>query len=182
MSATYITVAADGSVSIWDVKEPEAFVRAMIVKTKLKIPDPYEREDVVAEGMAILVDLASKFKPHMAGYAKAGSFAGYCSQYLPRKIWAAWHNMHPEHLLCTQDDGKKRYIYGEAPASLDEKLEQGIDDGPASLRTVGDFVFARTPGKRLLEGPSPRAERIARARDGADDASRSSLGGGTHQA
>ena len=149
MTPTYITVARDGTVRIWDVKEPEAFVRATIVKSKLKITDHHEREDVVAEGMAILIDLAGKFRPWIPGYAKEGSFAGYCSQYLPRKIWAAWHNMHPEHLLCMQEDGKKRYIYGEAPASLDEKIDQGLDDGPASIRVVGDFVFERPPGKRV---------------------------------
>lgn len=132
------------AVAVHDIDDIEGFVKAIIVKTKLKIYDSHEREELVAEGMAILLHLASIFKPHMEGYENPGSFAGYCSRFLPKKITTAYFKMHPEHLLETTTDehGKqvKRYVFGDAPASWDEQVERDASVDCDSLRTPGNFV------------------------------------------
>ena len=99
---------------------------------------------MVAEGIVILYDLASKFIAHKPGYEKPGSFAGYASRYLPKKMFAAWHKLHPEHVLRAQADGTKRYEYGTAPISFDTYVEgdhPGEHRGQeVGLRHVGDFA------------------------------------------
>ncbi len=133
-----------GQVSVHDIQDVEAFVRSIISsKVKLRLEGD-ERDELLAEGIAILLDLAAKYRPRMTGYDKDGSFAGYCAIYLPKKIFSAWHKWHPEHLLETQtdDEGKKtkRYRYGTAPASLNEHLERNPSLDSDRLRTPGDFI------------------------------------------
>ena len=137
MTPAYITVVGR-KVVVYDIEDAEAFVRSIVHrKVKIRAMDPSEREELHAEGMLQLLRLAERFIPRKPGYDKDGSFAGYASIYLPKKITSAWHRMHPEHVQYVID-GKKQYVYGEAPASLNERMEGKIDDG--KLRFPGDFV------------------------------------------
>lgn len=154
----YVTQHPGGRVQVYDILNAESFVRSSIAKAKLRVSDFHELQDVVSEGMAIMLDLASKFNPHMPGYDKPGSFAGYCSKYLPNKIRAAWHNMHPEHLLVRSPDGKKRYEYGDSPKSLSELIDHANNGGSSShdsyergMRHLGEFVSTRTSATRASQ-------------------------------
>lgn len=126
-----------------DVEDVESFVRAMIPKTRLKRLSFEDREELLAEGIAILCRMATKYKSRMDGYEQDGSFAGYCAKYLPHKMREAWYSWHPEHLLEWQEDGKRRHTHGESPASWDEKLERDNELDSNSLRFIGDFVRSR---------------------------------------
>lgn len=140
----YLEVKTDGKIRVHDIHDIDAFVRVMIFKTKLKLTNVDEREDLISEGIAILLDLAKKYKPQMIGYDRPGSFAGYCSIYLPKKIATAWHRWHPEYILETRKlpDGRvvKRYVYGDTAASWDEQVERDGSVDSERLRSVGDFV------------------------------------------
>jgi len=105
-------------VALHDVKDASAFVHATINRSRIVLTLA-EREDLHAEGMAIMVKLARDYQPHIAGHDHEGRFSGYAAMYLPRKLGDVWHRNHPEHQLRTQDDGKRRWEYSERAVSLD---------------------------------------------------------------
>ncbi len=133
--------------TVYDVEDVEGFVNDMVLIAKIRVADQHERDEIVGEGIVLLLHLARNFKPKMEGYEKPGKFSGYCAAYLPRKISTAWHKLHPEHLQETQklEDGRtvKRYKYGEAPMSLGAVNDESGDGGLLNndrIRTIGDFV------------------------------------------
>lgn len=121
-----------------DIEDPGAFVHATINKwqrpTGERGPIPLsqdEREELHAEGMAILCKLARDFRPHMDGYDQEGWFSGYAAMFLPRKLGDAWHRMHPDHLLVTDPEtGKRRWQYKEKAVSLDALTGDDPDRQP----------------------------------------------------
>lgn len=115
----------DEPVSLHDVANVEAFVQATINRARLVLTQD-ERDELVAEGVAIMVKLAADWEPQREGYEGAGRFSGYAAQFLPRKLGDAWHRAHPEHTLRTEGDGKRRWHYGERAVSVQALLG---DDG-----------------------------------------------------
>lgn len=116
-------------VAIHDIADAEGFVAATIERSGVK-PSPAEYEELLAEGLAILYDLAAKFEPHREGYESPGRFSGFAAQFLPRKLGDAWHRLHPEHRYVTDPEtGKRRWIFYPSPDSLDHILAGG--DGSA---------------------------------------------------
>lgn len=121
-------------VAILDIRDAEGFVQATInrwqhptrERGRIELSD-IEREELAAEGMAILCKLRQQFNPHMDGYAQAGRFSGYAAMYLPRKLGDAWHRMHDEHQLRTQPDGGRRWHYGERAVSLEALTAEDPD-------------------------------------------------------
>lgn len=111
-------VVAVEAIDFRDVLNPIAFVHATITRSR-RLLGPEEREELAAEGMAILCKLARDFEPQIDGYECAGRFSGFAAKYLPLKLEDAYHRLHPEHLLQTQEDGSRRYHYGERPVSLE---------------------------------------------------------------
>jgi hypothetical protein len=170
-------------VCLHDIKDAESFVAANIARSKVILRDRHEREELLAEGLAILWGLAERYKPHMAGYAKGGSFAGYAAAYLPGRMRDAYHALHPEHVACRDADGKRTYAYGERPMSLQhEDMPQlqatalayvmpalvgtAWDPGPvvsaALARVPAEFFAARRVVQDIDDGFSP--DEIARRR------------------
>lgn len=149
-------------VKIYNVEDVEGFVNDCIAKLpQLKTLDQQERDEIVSEGIAILFDLARKYKPRMDGYEKDGTFSGYLGQFLHLKILTAWYKLHPEHVQVAveQEDGTKKRVFthGEAPWSLDsirdsrkgrldsdnadiDLIDFRSDKRAGAVRTVGDFV------------------------------------------
>lgn len=143
-------------VKVWNIEDIEGFVNDCIAKLpQLKKMDQQERDEITSEGIAILFDLAKKYKPKMEGYEKEGTFSGYAGMYLPMKILTAWYKMHPEHVQrpVVQEDGtvKRLYVHGDKPFSLDsiqssrrnrsdESGSKDFDLVDGRMRTVGDFV------------------------------------------
>jgi hypothetical protein len=161
-------------IQIGDINDAESFVKSCIGRARIRVSE-HEYEDVVCEGLLALVRLHGLYDPARDGGRKnepgrhgksedrqgVASFAGYAWYLLPNKIRDAWHRLHPEHLLRTvvitdEDTGEtkkvRRYQYGTAPVSLDEKndkwnsewfegiaMRNSIADAPGT-RHVGDFV------------------------------------------
>ncbi len=102
----------------------------------------HEREDLIADGLAILCDWADRWKPENYGDG-TGSFAGYCHTYLPMRLKDAWHRLHPEHAYKTQPDGTRRYEFGDAPLSIDYEMphREGPDREPV---TFADLLVGST--------------------------------------
>lgn len=115
-------------VALYDIDDVESFVCATIEKSGLRAHlSESEREDLIAEGLRILYDLAARFEPHRPGYDQAGRFSGFAAQFLPRRLGDAWHSWHPEHRRITDEDGKRRWHYSSSPLSLDQLLAPAGD-------------------------------------------------------
>ncbi len=117
-------------VSLHDIDDVEGFVCATIEKFRnggrvergTSITEA-EREELIAEGICILYELAEKFEPHRPGYEEPGRFSGFAAQFLPRRLGDAWHQKH-RHRRVAGEDGKRRWVYTEAPLSLDNLLAE----------------------------------------------------------
>jgi hypothetical protein len=171
------------TVCLHDILDAESFVAANIAKSRVILRDQHEREELLAEGLAILLELSVRYKPHMDGYKRAGSFAGYAAAYLPGRMRDAYHALHPEHVARRDADGRRVYSYGERPMSLQhEDMPQlqatalayampsvvgtGWDPGPtvsaALARVPAEFFAARRVVQDIDDGFSP--DEIARRR------------------
>lgn len=137
-------------VALHDVKDAEGFVQATINRARLVL-SPDEREELAAEGLAILCKLAGDWQPRREGYQQDGRFSGYAAMYLPRKLGDAWHRMHPEHLLRTQPDGGRRWQYGDRAVSLNAMTAEDGEDREQLLA-----------GRDADETPAPTVERLLR--------------------
>ena len=135
------------SIALFDVKCAESFVAANIHKSGVIVRDPHEREDLLAEGLTILLELASKYEPHRAGYAKAGSFAGYAAKYLPGRMRDAYYGLHPEHIARRDADGRRVYEWGDKPMSLQH------EDMPQLAATAAVYAMPSIVGTCWDPGP-----------------------------
>jgi len=130
------------AVSMRDVEDTEAFVKACIKRSRIKF-DKDEYEELVSCGLLILCELNARYDPEKDQGPEA-SFAGYAWYLLPRKLTDAWHGMHEEHQLRTQADGSRKWEYHQPTMSWDEHCddinnnETPLNEG--KLRYVGDFV------------------------------------------
>lgn len=152
------------SVAILDVANAEAFVQRCIDKSTIRY-DSSEREELLAEGLTILYELAGKYKPlpmRPGIDKKAGRFSGYAAMFLPRRLGDAWHKSHPEHLYITDpESGKRGWHYGAGPLSLDSLTESanpgdsyGGERHLLHARTITSFCHAATVA--LFGRPSAR--------------------------
>lgn len=135
-------------VSIYDILDCEAFVIMCIKRSGAQV-QPNEYEDMVAEGLCILISMSQRYEPHRPGYAQPGRFSGYAIKYLPRKMKEAWHRAHEEHLQRTQADGRRRYEYHDRASSLNGYTQDGDEQ---NLRLPGNFVSP--PRRDVLEDQS----------------------------
>lgn len=131
-------------IALFDVGNCEGVMQRAIDKSTIRY-DAGEREELLAEGWALLFELAERYKPlpePPCGYAawfamtlgdrqdyehrlraetktKRGCFSGHAAMFLPRRLGDAWHKSHPEHLYITDpDSGKRGWFYGQAMVSL----------------------------------------------------------------
>lgn len=111
---------------------------------------PDEREELLAEGLVILFELARRYKPLQPRHAgeKAGRFSGYAAMFLPRRLGDAWHRWHPEHRYVTDPTtGRRRWHYDPPTMSLDglrnssnTYADHTLDRALSRARGVRDFV------------------------------------------
>ena len=104
-----------------------------------------EREELVAEGLLILCELSARYDESLPKDKQAGSFAGYANYLLPRRLLDAWHKHHPEHRYTTDPEtGKRKWVYGQPPTSLDALLENdgegGGDHHLFNANTANQFI------------------------------------------
>jgi hypothetical protein len=105
--------------SLGDITDVEAFVNGTLNASGIEF-QPHEREDLVAEGLAILYQLHAKFDPHRPGYARPGRFSGFAAMFLPRKLGDSWHRNRPEHRYVTGPDGHREWRFFRAHTSLNQ--------------------------------------------------------------
>lgn len=118
-----------GRVSLHDIEDAKAFVMATILKGKLLLSGE-EREELLSEGVRILIALARDYQPGRGGLDAAGSrFSGYAAKYLPGKLSDAWHRLQG-HRLQSTEDGPRKWEIALQPASLDviaSEMPYGVD-------------------------------------------------------
>lgn len=137
-------------VAIMDVENAEAFCQRAIDRSGIPY-GPDEREELLAEGLTILCELADKYRPLPArpGIDKqAGRFSGYAAMFLPRRLGDSWHKSHPNHRYVTDPEtGKRGWYYGPEMLSLDglaathdeESRRQGVDAHLMNARPITAF-------------------------------------------
>jgi hypothetical protein len=135
-------------VAILDIENCEAFVQRTIDRSGIEY-SASEREELLAEGLTILCELAGKYKPlpMRPGIDKqAGRFSGYAAMFLPRRLGDAWHKIHLEHRYVTNPDtGKRGWYYMPPVLSLDGLASGDADSGEHHLlnaRALNHFCHA----------------------------------------
>lgn len=119
-------------VALADIADVEGFVNATLNASGIDF-QPDERDELVAEGLAILYQLHKRFEPHRAGYDGPGCFSGFAAMYLPRKLGDAWHRARPEHRYVTDPvTGKRRWAFFKAHTSLDGIIDERLGRANAS--------------------------------------------------
>lgn len=154
-----------GIVALHDIRDVEYFVAKIITKAIPNLPHD-EFQELKSEGIAILYQLAARYEPHRDGYATPGSFAGYASMFLPRRLGDAWHRMHPEHTYVTETlpDGRqvRRWRYLAPPTSLDQLLTDSDAAGEHGTDQAARHARAQLHGLRTGGNMVPQASPYAR--------------------
>lgn len=139
------------------VLDVEGFVHATLNASELEF-DSSEREDLVAEGIALAHELAARFTPQRDGYAQPGRLSGYLAAFLPKRLGDAWHRLHGEHRYVTGDDGRRRWHYDQAPVSF-EALAEHNDSVDGDRRDPDRFLLGARRPHEFVPLPIPsRAE------------------------
>lgn len=99
-----------------DIEDVEGFVIGCLNRSGIQSSQD-EREDLIAEGICILYELAGQYEPKRGSHTKAGRFSGFAAQFLPRRLGDAWHKKNPHHFRPST--GNRKWQYLEAPISLD---------------------------------------------------------------
>lgn len=142
----------NAKVQLHDIEDAAAFVAHCIRKSNFELTDDQFTE-LLSEGLVILCDMAGKFEAHRDGYSQAGTFFGYATTYLPRRLGSAWHKLNEHHVLVSTG-GKRRWIYYKEAARLDaprqgsthsnldgispQTIGESLDD--ERIRRVGNFI------------------------------------------
>lgn len=123
-------------IAILDVENAEAFVQKCMDKTGIHFERP-EREELLAEGLTILLELKEIYEPGIGGRdATTSTFAGFAAWTLPKRLGDAWHKSHPEHRYVTNPEtGQRGWSYGPPMLSLDG-LTDPIRGEPAAERVL----------------------------------------------
>jgi hypothetical protein len=113
------------SVALHDIDDIEAFVGSTISRSGIQLGAD-EHDELLAEGIAILYQLAERFEPRRGSHQQDGRFSGFAAQFLSRKLGDAWHRLNPDHRYVTGEDGKRTWVYYRKPVSI-----QALEEGPA---------------------------------------------------
>jgi hypothetical protein len=138
VAALYCSTGA-ASGSLLDIRDPAGFVADRISQAGLLLTHE-QREDLKAEGLMILCELAGRYEPHRAGYERPGSFAGYAAKYLTLRLQDAWKAMNPTRTR-RDEDGRRTTEYLRHTALDDASLTPlaatyGLVDAPQGYATV----------------------------------------------
>jgi hypothetical protein len=113
-----VATQIDDKILIGDIRDAEGFVAATIKRSGLRL-ESAEREELLAEGLCILLELGEHYEPLRNGYATGGSFSGYAAQFLPRRLGDAWHKSNSGHRRVMVAEGRRAWMYEPAPVSMD---------------------------------------------------------------
>lgn len=119
--------------SLLDIDDVEGFVARCLVNSRVRCTRD-EHDELLAEGITILYELANRYEPHRPGYSTPGRFSGYAASLLPRRMQDAYYRLHPEHQR-RNINGKRVREHGEPPISLHAPLHS---QGRAMTNGHGD--------------------------------------------
>lgn len=122
-------------VVLHDVADVEGFVCATIRRSGIQLPFD-ERQELIAEGICIMFELARRYQPKPPN----GRFSGFAAQFLPRRLGDAWHSSHPEHRYITTPTGKRAWRYEPAPISFDGLEGGDLERAESRARPIAEFV------------------------------------------
>ena len=105
-------------VALHDIDDIRGFCAATLNRCRIPF-DEEEYEELISDGVEILLKLSKGYEPHRAGYAQPGKFSGYAARYLPRRLTDAWRKRHPEMVYTTGEDGKRKYVILPKPLSIE---------------------------------------------------------------
>lgn len=112
--------------SIFNIRDAEGFVRSSLPRVLMTAD---MRDELVAEGLRILTDMAARYQPGRNGQdPTTSSFSGYAGKFLPGKLRDAWHRLEGHTLTTNRDDGKREWQYPSKPVSID--ATDSDSDGP----------------------------------------------------
>jgi hypothetical protein len=155
-----VTVALlPNTVQVRNIHNAEAFVQAAIGRAWVIQPaNQDERDDILSEGLTILLELSARFDEHRPGYERPGSFSLYASKYLPLRLVDAWAKMRREHRYAKDSEGRRVVEFGEAPLSIDANMDQP-DDPCVSAHSGTRWLACDDPDPRtpVATGWSPPA-------------------------
>lgn len=120
------------------IEDAESFVRDAIRDGGARL-SPDDFDDVLAEGLLILAGLQKAYQPGRNGLDPVSSrWGGFASKYLRLKLGDAYHRLQENHRLVAGEDGRRRWVYEEAPVSLSHVVRAaetpagpGVDPDPA---------------------------------------------------
>lgn len=149
-------------VQVRNITNAEAFVQACMNRAWVIQPhNQDERDDILAEGLVILLELSARFEEHRPGYEQPGSFSLYASKYLPLRMADAWAKMRREHRYAKDSEGRRIVEFGEAPLSINMEFEyENTDDELSTTRGEADRALRITdpdPATPVASGWSPPA-------------------------
>lgn len=135
-------------VSLYDIKDVEGFVIACVKRSGSNAPPEYW-DDLIAEGICLLYQMAKNYKPKMNGYDQAGKFSGYAIMWLPKQISQFWHRSQEHHLLAKDPEtGKREWTYRLSPVSYEvvasETTSMGTSRQEVTMLRVHQFVEVPT--------------------------------------
>ncbi len=104
------------AVALHNIRDAAGFVTDAVGRLGLELDDT-EREDLIGEGLMLLIEMGNQWAPQEHGDG-TGSFMGYAHTFLPRRLLDAWHRWHREHTYATKPDGSRAYVYGHPPEAL----------------------------------------------------------------
>ncbi len=144
--------------SLLDIRDPRGFVADRIKQSGV-ILSREQREDLIAEGLMILCELARKYEPRRPGYDQDGKFSGYAAKYLTLRLQDAWKAMNPTRTV-RDEDGKRRTEYLSHSALHDDSLPPlaatyGLIDSPEHYETIDSAIeslptWDRSCARRLV--------------------------------
>jgi hypothetical protein len=150
--ALLFSASGTASGSLLDIRDPRGFVAATIAKSGVRLSRE-ERDDLIAEGLAILCDLARKFEPQRAGYSQAGRFSGYAAAYLPLRLHDAYRQMHPTVTQVNEHGERTREFVRNLPLDPGHGRPEltatyGLVDAPQGYDTIRRAVDTLDPPLR----------------------------------
>lgn len=139
-------------IRLLDIESCESFVQRTIDRSQIQY-SASEREELLAEGLTILYELAGKYKPlpmRPGIDTQPGRFSGYAAMFLPRRLGDAWHKWHPEHRYITDPGtGQRAWHYDSPMLSLDALTDDQGEEGSGDrhllhARPISAFCHAAT--------------------------------------
>lgn len=126
--------------SLYDVDDIESFVAASLTRSHI-IYNRDEHDELIAEGITILYELAARYQPHMPGYQHPGRFSGYAAALLPRRMQDAYYRLHPEH-TARRVNGRKIREHGQPPISLQAPIHHEGHELTRNGQAAGPITVA----------------------------------------